>query len=446
MGRGEAPENKNLRLSRTERRHGEERWYILDNAAAFMPALSNNTVTLVFRISATLKETIRLPELEQALQAVASRYPYYMVELRQGFFWYYLDHVGNRLPHVQADSRYPCLNMRARRRGRFLFRVRAYRSRIAVEFCHILADGTGALAFLKSIILEYFRLRGVETPDPGDILVPGTEPSAEESEDAFNRYFRQKAPFAATDKKAFHLPGLPLLPGQYRIITGISPLSEALRAAKAHGASLTEFLAAAYLDALQDAFYALPPALRRAMRPRISVQVPVNLRKIYPSATLRNFSLYVLPWLDTRLGHYSFEEIVKRVHFHMRAEVNDKSIAMQISRNVGGGRSLLVRLLPLPLKNLAARLVYKRMGEETISGFVSNLGAVTLPPPLDGLVERFEFIPAPSRRCKTNANVVSYGDRLFVSFGSLAASTEVERLFFRRLVREGVPVSIESNM
>jgi hypothetical protein len=418
----------NEKYTRTAKGSGEEQWYVLDNAASFMPALSDRTVTLVFRISAGLTERVSLPELEQALANLAPRFPYYLVELRKGFFWYYLEPLPDQLPVPVADSKYPCLNMHVRRRGRFLFRVRAYRSRIAVEFCHVLADGSGALTYLKAILMEYYRLRGIPSPDPQDVFRPGQEPSPEESEEAF------------------HFPALSLLPGQYRVTTGILPLTAVLAMAKEWGATLTEFLVSVYFASLQDMFYLLPAPVRRGMHPHIAVEVPVNLRKIFPSNTMRNFSLYVLPILDTRLGFYEFPEIVKRVHHYMQTHVHRKNISMQIARNVSSGRKLVVRALPLFLKGLAAKLVYKRMGEDTISGFVSNLGRVELPEPLASHVERFEFIPAPSRRCKTNANVVSWKDNLYVCFGSLAASTDLERLFFTRLTAMGLSVAVESNM
>ncbi len=436
----------NEKFARTQKGSPEEPWYVLDNAASFMPALADRTVTLVFRVSVTLKETIKLPVLEEALRNIGPRFPYYLVELLRGFFWYYLEPLRGRSIEPVADSKYPCLNMHVRRRGRFLFRVRAYKSRIAAEFCHVLTDGAGALGFLKAVIMEYYRLQGIETPDSKGIFRPGEKPEPEESQDAFNMYFKDTVPWAETEKKAFKFPAIPLLPGQYRVTTGILPLAPTMAKAKEYGASLTEFLVAVYFACLQDVFYALPAPVRRGMHPQIAVQVPVNLRRLFPSKTMRNFSLYVLPSLDTRLGFYEFPEICKRVHHYMQAEVHEKNISMQIARNVGGGRTLLVRALPLFLKGLAAHLVYKRLGEDTISGFISNLGPVDLPPPLDGLVERFEFIPAPSRRCKTNANVVSWKDKLYICFGSLAASTEVERLFFTRLAALGLTASIESNM
>ncbi len=431
--------------ARTERRSDGSLWYVLDNAAAFMPALTDRTATLVFRVSATLTERIKLPALQEALANLGPRFPYYRVELRHGFFWYYLEPL-DKIPEPSADSKYPCLNMRVRRRGRFLYRVRAYRSRIAVEFCHVLTDGHGALTYLKAIIAEYLRVLGLDLSGMQGVFRSYELPAPEESEDAFKRYFKQDIPFPQVARKAFHLHSLPLFPGQYRVITGSMPLGMLLSQAKTQGATLTEFLVAIYLAALQDIYHALPGPVRRTLHPLLSVEVPVNLRRLFPSITMRNFSLYVLPSLDTRLGFYEFPEIVKRVHHYMQGEIDVKNISMQIARNVGGGRSLLVRMLPLAFKGIAARAVYKRLGEDTFSGLFSNLGPVELPEPIAGKVERFNFIPAPSRQCKTTANAVSWKDRLFISFGSLAMSTELERRFFSRITGMGITVTVESNM
>ena len=436
---------RNLRFSRTDFRHGEERWYVLDNAGAFMPGLTNSTATLVFRVSATLSSTIVLPVLEAALAAIAPRFPYYLVVLRRGFFWYYLEPAGTKRPRIAADSKYPCRNMRARR-GNFLFRIRAYSSRIAVEFCHVLTDGNGALIFLKALVLEYCRLLGKDIPDPGDVFTAAETPDPEESEDAFNRHARPGIPPPEPVRRAFHIPAIPLWRGQYRIIAGHMPLDAVLRISKLHGVSLTEMLVAVYLAALQDLFCALPGPMRKALSHILALEVPVNLRKLFPSRTMRNFSLYVLPSLDTRLGFYDFDEIANLVHLYLREAVRVKYLARQLSRNAIGGRSMLIRALPLDLKNLAAKLVYKRMGENTMSGSLSNLGQVQLPGALSTFVESFTFIPAPSRVCKTKAACVSYNNVLCISFGSLATTTELERLFFTRLEGMGVPISITTNL
>jgi len=50
---------------------------------------------------------------------------------------------------------------------------------------------------------------------------------------------------------------------------------------------------------------------------------------------MRNFSLFVTPEIDFRLGKYSFEEILKIVYHKMQVETDEKLINKIISRNVG---------------------------------------------------------------------------------------------------------------
>ncbi|MDX9898425.1 MAG: hypothetical protein RBT62_05870 [Spirochaetia bacterium] len=437
---------KTRESSGTERINDEERWYILDIAAAFMPSLTDKLISFVFRVSATLDEPIHLKELTQAMANLAARFPYFQVELRHGFFWYYLQALTDRLPEPVADSKYPCLNMHVRRKGRFLYRVRPFRSRIAVEFCHVLSDGHGALTYLKALITEYLSLRGLDVSRVEGILQPGQDIDPEEMEDALKRYGTQKLPPPDSARKAFHFPSMRLRPGQYRIITGAIPLARAKATAKEYGCTISEFFVAVYLDCLQEMFYDLPRPIQRTMHPVLSIEVPVNMRRLFPSKTMRNFTLYVLSTLDTRLGIYEFEEITKRVHFTMQAELDKKNISRQIARNAAGGKNLLVRMLPLVLKGMVARFVFKHMGENTISGLFSNLGPVDLPEPVASRVRRFDSLPAPSRRFRTNANAISWKDTLYISFGSLATTTKLERLFFSRLTKMGISVSIESNM
>ena len=46
---------------------------------------------------------------------------------------------------------------------------------------------------------------------------------------------------------------------------------------------------------------------------------------------------------------------------------------------------------------------------------------------------------------RTNCAVASFGEHLSISFASSIVEADVERMFFRRLVRDGIHVKIESN-
>ena len=48
---------------------------------------------------------------------------------------------------------------------------------------------------------------------------------------------------------------------------------------------------------------------RRSRRKPVKVLLPVNLRTLFPSRSLRNFASYITPEIDPRTGDYTFSEI-----------------------------------------------------------------------------------------------------------------------------------------
>ena len=472
---------KNLERSRTGFKDSAGTWYAPDNAGSIMPAVSDPVSTSLFRVSAVLDGDIDQDLMQAALERVTRRFPYFHVELRKGLFWYYFVPCRGR-PRLVPDSPSPCQDYDINRRGTCLFRVRVTGPRVACEFSHALSDGTGCVRFLKNLVVEYLRLRSLAAAAPvggtvladaaaapstastGTVLAaPGlaSPPSApadaadpdlcdldgpvppEEYEDAYSRYFTKDYPAPDHLTRAFHLGSAQLPRHQYRATYGILPLDAALALAKKRGLSLTELLAAAYLDAFQSVWMSAPEEKRRRQRPRLAVEIPVNMRKFYPTATNRNFSLFVLVTQDMRLGPRTFDEIAERVHHELRYETDPRNIARQIRRNVGGAWHPLVRVTPLFVKTFLAKAVFSALGDDLVTGFVSNLGTISLPPEYAAQVLRFDAIPTPSAFNKTNAAVLSYQDRLYVSFGSLAESREIERFFYKRLRSLGLPVRVE---
>jgi len=442
LGRGRSAEGRNVAQAKTGFNDETGEWYSLDNAATIMPAVSDAANTSLFRMSADIDEAVNLPALQKALESCARRFPYFCVELRRGFFWYYFQPSDSPI-RVEADSLSPQQGFDPNRRGRPLFRVRARTNRIAVEFSHIIADGTGCMRFLKTLLVEYFRLRGTEAEgSDSEVYDLCTSPEADEFEDAYHRHFSENYPAPDPLPPAYHLRGRPLHKGEYRVIRGDLGLAEALAVAKNYGVTLTELVVAVYLDALQNIWLASDAKARRR-RPLLAIEVPVNMRKFYQTKSNRNFSLFFMVYQDMRLGRRDFKNIVERTRYQFRLENEAPTIARQISRNVGGSRHILVRLVPLAIKDFFARLLFAALGENLVSGFISNLGAVGMPPGPATRVKRFDFIPAPSSVLGTNASMLSWRDRLYIDFGSRLESRELERLFFARLRGLGIPVRVE---
>ena len=113
--------------------------------------------------------------------------------------------------------------------------------------------------------------------------------------------------------------------------------------------------------------------------------------------------------------------------------------------NVAPEKSIFLRISPLPLKNLAMRIVYSWTGESRFTSTVSNLGIVTLPDAMAEQVERLEFMLGPSRYNPVNCAVISTGNQIVIQFSATMEETDPQRAFFRHLVRLGIPVRVESN-
>lgn len=419
-------------------------WYGLDNAGVIMPAVTNEVATSLFRFELTLAEDVDEELLNRALADTSNRFPYFNVVLKRGMFWYYLDQCRTS-PQVDEDEASPCQRYNINSPGKRLFRVRLSGRRIAGEFSHALTDGSGGLSFMKTMLARYFALKGVDPcaalgeGEYADILPVDGIPDRDEHEDGYQKHFPGKLPLPEPNPRAWHLRSPRLPDGQYRVICARLKLNEVLLEAKKRNITITELLGAVYLEALQTLWFAEP---RRPKEHFISVEIPVNLRQFFKTKTNHNFSLFILLRENMQLGARSFDELAKRAHYQMRLENDPKSLARQLSRNAGGTRNLFVRMVPLFLKDVAARILFAKLGETMLSGFISNLGAFKLPPGIAPCVESVAFIPAPSVTTLTNASVLSWNNDLIVTFGSLTRSRELERLFFRRLRSLGLSVSV----
>ncbi len=413
-------------------------WYPLDNAAKIYPATLSTEVTTVFRLTAALKRAVNIKALMAAVSKAEGRFPYYKVQLKKGFFWFFLEHLPMSIP-VTVDNTMPCRKFPAKGP---LIRLLVKENQVSVEFSHILTDGTGALEFLKTILATYAKELGHTIPSAFPYRKPGEDIPEEEYEDSYNRYFKEDIPPMVKRAKAFHLPFA--LNPKPRFLVRIAYVSiDSLKLkASGWGVSITDFLVSVYLYALQDIHGQAGLFSRQKKYKYLRVQVPVNLRKILPSRSMRNFSLFVLPEIDLRLGHYTFGEIVKTVYHQIRLETDEKLINKNIARNVGSEKKFFIKSIPLFIKSLILRVSFYTLGTSQYSGVITNLGKVNLPDEIEQLVDHFIFTPPPpNKMLKVNCGIIGFGDKMVLSFGNITKSVELEEKIARVMEEQGVKVS-----
>jgi NRPS condensation-like uncharacterized protein len=418
-------------------------WLKLDNAAKLFPAIMSAELTSVFRITVFLKKPIKFSAIKEAVEISSRRFPYFSVSLGSGLFWHYLEY-NHQIPRILTEEKIPCTAFAAKRKNEPLYRILVKENRISVEFIHILTDGGGAFEYLKSLLYTYFRLNGNNIPSDEEIILPESPISEEEIEDGYKRFFRRKIPPPGKLTKAWHLPFLLDGKPRLKIIRSQIALDKLLEVARSYGVSVTEYMVSVYLFTLQMIY--LEEKVKKQKRGVLRIEVPVNLRKKFPSKTMRNFSLFVLPEIDLRLGVYSFDEILNIVKYQLQTGADVKQITRFLSQNVGHEKSPFVRLLPLFIKSMAISAVYKRLGSNQCSGILTNLGRVKLPEEMENLIDTFEVVPTPpNTHVKISCAMVTFKNQLRLDFGNISRSTSFEMHFLKYLTESGIPVKVLNN-
>ena len=418
------------------------RWVRLDNAAKIYPASRNRHWSNVFRLSATLAEPVEVSVLQSALDITVPRFPTIAARLRRGVFWYYLQQLS-AAPSVQREYSYPLAYMHPGEARQCAFRVIAYKNRIAVEFFHSLTDGTGGLIFLKTLLAEYLQQRyGLHIPAQHGVLDRSEDPSPEELEDSFLKY---AGPVQASRREhdAWRFHGTRAPDGRLNLICLQLRTQETLEKAHEYGVSLTGFLCAALMQAILRLQAQKVPDPRR--RKAVKVLLPVNLRSLFPSNSLRNFVLYCIPELDPRLGHYDFAEICKIVKLKMESDITPKQMSRMIATNVSSERMTAVRVMPLPIKNLVMKAVFSAVCVRKSFMSLSNLGNVTLPEEMSPYVTRMDFILGAQATAPHNCGVLSYGGTLSLNFIRNIKESDLEYHFYCVLRDLGLSVTVQSN-
>ena len=225
------------------------------------------------------------------------------------------------------------------------------------------------------------------------------------------------------------------------IIDGIMSVKEVMAVAAKYNATITEYLNSVLLYALmqkQDNEW------HRKKRP-LKIAMPVNLRRFFPSKTLRNFITMIYPSIDPRLGEYTFDEIVVHVHNYMRYYINEKFLRGDITTNAATQRNPVIRIVPLFIKDFTVRFFYTKVQDRNSSAGLTNMGALKVPEDMKPHIRRFDIYMGQPFSSRTNCAISSFGDTLTINFASSIAESDVERYFFRKLVQDGIHVKIESN-
>ena len=420
----------------------EAKWKRLDNAAKIFPALAGREDSEVFRVACALHEEVDPVLLQTAVDAAVEEHPSFTETIRAGVFWYYLEDTGFR-PVVHEETEAP-LQPLYDERNHLLIDISYYKKWINFEIFHAIADGTGAMIFFRTIVANYLALAHAD--ELTDVRIERYDSTErEKAADGFTEYFEPKKGSSinfeflgsrANKIKVYQFSESRAPDCRQLVTEGEMSVAQIKKAAKAEGATITEFICAHLIQSIHSAMQ------RHDYGKTISIAVPVNLRNYFSSNTMRNFfGMIEIRYSFSGEGPHELQDIIQSVRASFAQELTRENMEQKIASQVKMERHPIVRVCPLVLKDLIMIILQGvSMKRRTIC--LSNVGRIDMQPELAKYIDCFDIFNSSSKR---QVCMCSFGDSMVISFSGVLAEHDVERAFFRSLAKYDENLTISTS-
>ena len=403
-------------------------WYTLDNTAKIFPSMTTKINTNVFRLVCSLKENVDVDILNIALEKTLREFPMFLYQMKDGLFWHYLE-KSNIKPIIEIDNKYPCSKID----NGLLFRISYYKKRINLEVYHVLADGNGAMEFLKYLVCTYVDIKNNLKLD-----IPLNESSVFEKErDDFKTFDKSKFKIKLNSSKRGYKFKLKVKDDIYHdVIEMHMSVKDLKEIVKKYDVTLTVYLISIYIKSIIDNV-----RIRDLKRP-IGISVPVDLRNIFPSRTSRNFFYTVLVSYKYKEDD-TLEDIMDVVSNQLKDHLKKENLQDRINSFMLMEKLIFVRIIPNFIKDWCLSLA-AYLGKVGQTSVLSNLGLIKVPLEYEDYIESFSAI---SSTDDLQLTVCSFKDNLTLSFSSHFISKDIERTMLKYIMNEKkMKVKVISNV
>ncbi len=410
----------------------------LDNAGKIFPGQISERWAYVYRMTVELREEIDPEILKTALADTLDRLPTFKVRMKNGIFENLLE-ANDKVCPVNPDIKNFCYRINYQENNGYLMRVYYHKNYISIDCFHALCDAYGATVFISTLAGQYLRLKGHSISHNKFVLNINESPKAEEMEDAYERYATSKKTAKLLESPAYHKKGekMPLHMCNYTVLT--MSFKELHAISKSYGVTVTEFLAAILLD-----IHYKKQLSEGKSKKDVSVQIPVNLRKAFPSESVRNFVICLSVKMPYHKNGFTFDEIVRSVSKQLKEANNYDFLHAYISQTVKMQTKLL-KYVPLIIKNTAVKVSFSFGAEFSTTSLLSNLGPVVLPDDMKEHVKRYFFYNSPGLVNGARCSIVSFDDKLTLTFSNVYKEDDIEKELMKKLSSLGVSITAETN-
>lgn len=415
-------------------------WMRNDTAAIMFSAIDDSCNSRIFRISAVFKDEEIDPErLEKAVKLTMPRYPICMYRNKKGFFWTYLEKTDS-LPSVMPEEYCPAVLRRLGRFGKPEMVFLYHKRRISIEASHIYGDGTGFLEILKSVIAQYMVLGGIDRSDFPGIRFGDDIPSETEMENPYIHY--------KTDEKIekLHRDKAYILPRNFddnyqNYLNGLINTEILKSVCKEKNVTITEFLNAVLI-------LSMIKTEEKLINDTIIIDVPCNIRKIFPTDSIRNFSSSVpVHFAPQGRREYSLDDIIEATRGQLKKYNCKDTHQAFINSNYALTENKLLQPFPYFIKKPVINKMQKKSHNTEMTVLFSNMGNVVLPQIMHEKIERFDFVGGDARvyDMPLFCSAIGFNGYMNMSFNLSGKDRSIPREFFRTLTSMNIPVRIESS-
>lgn len=409
-------------------------WRKLDNYAKLFPLASTQKYKTVFRISAVLKENIDSEILKKAVNISLDKFKFFKVRMRKGIFWYYFEN-NTKDPIIEEEHDYPCKFIDLPLNNDYLFQITYFEKKINLEIFHCLTDGNSALHFLKEIIYNYIEIKYFDNISTSYTKEREVKYNAE---DIYSKNYDKKINAKRDKTKAYNLKGKLLPPGVVSVTHEFISASKVKEVAKSKNVSVTQFLSACLIYAIHEEGVKKDKSKRK-----IKIQIPVNLKKYFPSITISNSFSYIDVNVDTNKEE-NFENILKAVKKEFNEKLTEEELLKTIAVNLKLGNNTLLKLVPLFIKKIAVSIAHKEFRKYNTTT-LSNIGRIGIISEYKEYIDKFLLLIAPESIEKIKCTICAYEDKMVFSFASVLEDKKVENKLKEILENFGISVILEGN-
>ncbi len=411
------------------------RWMKIDTASIMFTCLSSKKWGRTFRMAVVFKDEDVKPEiLKRAAEDLMPRYPSTHTALKKGFFWNYQEGTS-LLPEIREEFSRTLLPITLRTDGRPDFRLIYHKRRLALECAHHIGDGMGVSAYFNALVERYCEL----CDNPESVYTPD-EPAKDEFTNAFNTYYQKGGEKAANDDvEAYQIPG-EIEKGFVQLLFAIANVDNIHQKAKEKGLTITEFIASAVIQG----------TIHQAEKPIdkiISVAIPVNLRKYFPTDSIRNFTIQSKIDFDPKgRTDWSFDEICDTVKGQLKERLTTENLQKTLNKFGSLANNPVIGFVPNFIKLPVIRMLQHKSHSANTT-IITNTGDSNIPEAIQDRIERVDGVNGDTSGYGliSTCSVCSGNGLINMCFSVCSHDVSWPKECIRVLADQGVDIRVEAS-